>query len=36
LIDVPENALPRIRKLLPGWTIQPEYEGTLPEVQERP
>lgn len=35
LIDIPIQALPRIRKLLPGWTVQPEQLGHLPERQNR-
>ena len=30
LVDVPDHALSRIRRMLPGWVVEPEQDGTLP------
>ena len=30
LLEVPDEALPRLQKLLPGWQIDREQEGRLP------
>jgi hypothetical protein len=35
LIDVPEHALSHVRTLLPGWIVEPEQEGILPERRRR-
>ena len=29
LVDVPDDALPRLRRLLPGWSIEPEGDVPL-------
>ena len=30
LVELPDRALPRLRRLLPGWKIHPQRDGKLP------
>lgn len=30
LVELPDRALPRLHRMLPGWKIHPEREGKLP------
>lgn len=32
LVEAPEEKLPCLRRLLPGWLVEQEHESTLPDT----